>query len=200
MSLKHAILVLLSDQPGSGYDLVQRFRSGIGHFWNATHQQVYQELKKLNADKQVQLEKAQEERPDRKVYRVTAVGRRALKAWLAEPIEPLRIRDALLVKVYGGQFGDRDSLVAELDRHRILHQRHLEEYLQLEAYYFEQDEATRRRHGLPYLTLRRGIVYEKDNIEWLDEVRALIEADRLPAAPVLANGTAGRKPARVSKP
>ena len=41
MSLKHAILTLLESQPGSGYDLVKRFKDGLGYFWNAKHQQVY---------------------------------------------------------------------------------------------------------------------------------------------------------------
>ena len=49
MSLKHAILILLETEPGSGYDLVKRFKAGLGYFWNAKHQQVYQELKKLSA-------------------------------------------------------------------------------------------------------------------------------------------------------
>ena len=48
MSLKHAILILLETEPGSGYDLVKRFKAGLGYFWNAKHQQVYQELKKLS--------------------------------------------------------------------------------------------------------------------------------------------------------
>src|SRR6185295_5519379 len=104
MSLKHAILVLLENKPGSGYDLFQRFQSGIGNFWHASHQQVYQELKKLHTAKLVQYElKTQTEKPDKKVYRITKAGQRALKTWFQHPVKPPRIKEALLVKIFGGQ-------------------------------------------------------------------------------------------------
>ncbi len=48
MSLRHAILVLLQDQEASGYDLAREFANSIGLVWNATHQQIYLELGKLN--------------------------------------------------------------------------------------------------------------------------------------------------------
>ncbi len=186
MSLKHAILVMLEREAGSGYDLMQRFNSGIGHFWNAKHQQVYQELKKLNQEKLVSYQvKAQTERPDKKVYRITAVGRRALKAWLHAPVKPPRVNDALLVKVFGAQMADSKLMQAELDRHIALHQRSLAEYLKMEQPYFQADEAQQRKYRLPYLTLRRGIRYEQDWIEWLTETRELLEKDAVPTKPVL---------------
>lgn len=185
MSLKHAILVLLHHKPGSGYDLVQRFRSGIGHFWNATHQQVYQELKDLHAAAWVDFEvEAPETGPEKKVYRITRGGQRELKRWLGKPVKPPRVRDALLVKVFGAQLGDRAALLAEIDRHRALHQQELDGYRALEQGWFAQDEATRRRHRDAYLTLRRGIRYERDTVEWLDETRELLANDALPSAPV----------------
>ena len=85
MSLKHAILILLESEPGSGYDLVKRFKAGLGYFWNAKHQQVYLELKKLSEagwlDCQAQ---AQETRPDKKVYRLTPSGHAELLRWLEQ--------------------------------------------------------------------------------------------------------------------
>jgi PadR family transcriptional regulator AphA len=104
MSLRFAILTLLESDPGSGYDLMRHFKAGIGHFWNASHQQVYQELGKLHADGLVEFEVAhQSERPDRKVYRLTEVaGREALEEWRRQPVKPPKVNDALLVKVYGG--------------------------------------------------------------------------------------------------
>lgn len=185
MSLKHAILVLLENHPGSGYDLVQRFRSGIGHFWNATHQQVYQELKELHAEGWVEFEvELADAGPEKKVYRTTRAGQRALKAWFGKAVKPPRVRDALLVKVFGAHLGDRTALLAELDQHRALHRRELDAYLALEQAWFLQDEATRRRYRNPYLTLRRGIRYQRDTLEWLDETRQWLENDALPSAPV----------------
>lgn len=188
MSLKHAILVLLENEPGSGYDLMQRFSSGIGHFWNAKHQQVYLELKKLHRDKWVEFEvETQAERPDKKVYRVTRAGQRALKEWFRKPVRPPRVNDELMVKVFGGHLTDRTGLMAELDDHLVRHRSRLEEYRVLEQGYFSQNEATRRRYRLPYQTLRRGIRYVLSTIEWMEEARALLESDNLlPAKPLLS--------------
>lgn len=187
MSLKHAILVLLENKPGSGYDLMGRFNSGIGHFWNSTHQQVYQELKRLHEEGCVEFEvETQAERPDKKNYRITRAGKKALAAWLAEPVAPPQLRDALLVKIYAAHLGDKDTLVAELDRHLALHRGALEEYRQIETDYFSLDDAGRRRLRLPYLTLRRGIRYELGSIEWFEEARTLLADDGLPKAPVLS--------------
>lgn len=185
MSLKHAILVLLENKPGSGYDLMGRFNSGIGHFWNSTHQQVYQELKKLHDESWVDYEvETQAERPDKKIYRITRAGKKALSAWLSQPVDPPQLRDALLVKIYAAHLGDRDALLAELDRHLDLHRQALTEYREIERQYFALDSAGRRRARLPYLTLRRGILYELGSIEWFEEARALLADDALPDKPV----------------
>lgn len=187
MSLKHAILVLLENKPGSGYDLVQRFKSGIGHFWNATHQQIYQELKKLQKGRLVEFKvETQTERPDKKVYRITRGGHRALEEWFRKPIPPPRLKDALLIKIYAGRLVDQSALIAELEQHIALNRHKLEEYGAIERGYFSQDEATRKRYRLPYLTLRRGIRYMLATIEWMEEARALLESDsQLPAKPLL---------------
>jgi PadR family transcriptional regulator, regulatory protein AphA len=196
MSLKHSILVLLDREPGSGYDLVQRFRSGIGNFWSATHQQVYQELKKLHKAKLVDFEvETQAERPDRKVYRITRAGQRELKDWMRRPVKPPQVKDALLVKIFGGHAAEPTALLAELDQHLAFYRRKLVEYRTLEQGYFSQNEAGRRRYRLPYLTLRRGIRYVLGTLEWLEEARALIEGDALPVKPLLPAGSHA-KPAK----
>jgi PadR family transcriptional regulator, regulatory protein AphA len=190
MSLKHAILVMLENEPGTGYDLAQRFKSGIGHFWNAKHQQIYLELKKLHRDKWVAFEvEAQSEKPDKKIYRITRTGQKALKEWLRKPVKPPRINDALLVKVFGGQQSDAPVLVAELDEHITRYRARLEEYGQMEQVFFEQDGATRSRYRLPYLTLRRGIRYVRGTLEWLEEARTLLAEGGVPAKPLLPVGS-----------
>ena len=173
MSLRFAILTLLESDPGSGYDLMRHFKAGIGHFWNASHQQVYQELGKLHADGLVEFEVAhQSERPDRKVYRLTEVaGREALEEWRRQPVKPPKVNDALLVKVYGGQSMPTEQLLAELAEHEGLHRERLAEYRLSEARYLAMTKTQRAPFRLPYLTLRRGILYEEDWLRWLDEAR-----------------------------
>lgn len=184
MSLKHAILVLLDREPGSGYDLAQRFNKGIGHFWQASHQQIYQQLKKLDTEKLVRFDtRAQAGKPDRKVYRITAAGHKALAQWMRQPEKPPVVRDALLIKVFATRADEYPALLKEIDRHIALHEETLSGHLRAEAGYFDLDENGQRAMRLPYLTLRRGIRYEREWIEWLRETRELISEDRLPSSP-----------------
>ncbi|MCV7178893.1 PadR family transcriptional regulator, partial [Mycolicibacterium sphagni] len=69
MALPHAILVSLSEQSGSGYELASRFDRSIGYFWSATHQQIYRTLRAMEADGWVHVTPVvQQGRPDKKVY------------------------------------------------------------------------------------------------------------------------------------
>ena len=75
MSLEHAILVSLRERAASGYELARRFDKSIGHFWAATHQQIYRSLKRMVELGWVSCDEvAQEKRPDKKVYRVSDSG------------------------------------------------------------------------------------------------------------------------------
>jgi PadR family transcriptional regulator AphA len=184
MSLKHAILVLLDREPGSGYDLTQRFSLGIGHFWQASHQQIYQQLKKLDAEKLVRFKTLpQEGKPDRKLYDITASGRKALEQWLHSAEKPPVVRDALLIKIFAASEADYPALIVEIDRHISLHQAALRNHQGIEAEFFKLSREQRQKHRLPYLTLRRGIRYEREWIEWLKETRTLLTSDRLPDEP-----------------
>src|SRR3990170_1433115 len=99
MALEHALLVALREQPASGLDLAKRFSRSIGFFWQATHQQIYRVLGRMDADGWVEVtEVAQAGRPDKKVYAVTPAGADALRAWLAEPTTPDPLRSDLAVK------------------------------------------------------------------------------------------------------
>jgi PadR family transcriptional regulator AphA len=195
MSLKHAILVLLERKPGSGYDLAQRFKGGIGHFWSASHQQIYHELKKLSDQMLVEFEvQLQSERPDKKHYRITAAGRSALKDWLLEPTKPERLNSALLVKIYAANLADPAALVAELERNLAEHRKRLEEYISLEQSYLGKGSRMGRKQSQMYLTLRCGIRYEWNWIEVLSEAKALLADDLLPLKPALETLTRGARP------
>ena len=91
MALEHAILVSLAERSASGYDLARRFDASIGHFWSASHQQIYKVLGRMEADKLVAADLiAQEGRPDKKVYAID----RMLKYSAHEDFAVFSVRDA----------------------------------------------------------------------------------------------------------
>jgi PadR family transcriptional regulator AphA len=176
MSLKHAILVLLETEPSSGYDLVKHFKRSLGYFWNAKHQQVYQQLKKLTEDQWVTFQAhSQDNKPDKKVYEITHKGKEALSEWICQPVKANRVNDALLVKLYGGHLASQENLITELNNHKDIHQSTLDNLESIEQLYLSLNEEKKAHYLLPYMTLRRGIIGEKAWLEWAEEVKNTLE-------------------------
>jgi len=168
MSLKHAILAVLSHGERTGYDLTRKMDGSVANFWPATHQQVYIELKKLDELGFVRFkEKKQKERPDKKIYTITKSGLAELKAWAEEPLEVTAPKDALLIKVFASHVLGTKHLASELKRLREFHQAKLLEYEEIEANYFSDKVPPRLL--AQYLTLRRGIIFERSWLEWCEE-------------------------------
>ena len=80
MSLRHALLGLLAEEPASGWDLSHRFDELLGSVWPAGHPQIYGELRRLEADGLIELDSEGPRR--RKAYRITDAGRDAVHEWL----------------------------------------------------------------------------------------------------------------------
>ena len=101
MSLRFAILSLLSRESMTGYDLTKRFDSSITFFWSAKHSQIYPELAALTKEGLVTFEVvAQTSKPNKKVYTITDLGRGRLAEWVAEPPDKRNVKDPLILKAW----------------------------------------------------------------------------------------------------
>jgi PadR family transcriptional regulator AphA len=87
MSLRHALLGLLWLQPGTGYELTQRFDFSLSNAWHASHSQIYPELGKLEAAGMAEV--VEEGARRSRTYAATDAGREELRRWLLET-EPNR--------------------------------------------------------------------------------------------------------------
>ncbi|MBW4582936.1 MAG: PadR family transcriptional regulator [Tildeniella nuda ZEHNDER 1965/U140] len=176
MALPQAILALLVDRPQSGYDLTKNFEKSVGCFWKATHQQIYRDLAKLEAQGWVQAEAVpQEGRPDKKLYTITALGKQHLTDWIAEPCDTTAVKEALLIKVFVGAMVPSHVIQRQLEQHRQLHQAKLAGYHQTEATFFQNPETLPAKARLQYLVLRNGIRYETYWIDWCEEAIAYLQ-------------------------
>ncbi|NYG59624.1 DNA-binding PadR family transcriptional regulator [Nocardioides daedukensis] len=170
MALEHALLVSLSERTASGLELTRRFDKSIGHFWTASHQQIYRVLGRMERDGWVRSEVvAQQGRPDKKVYEVTEPGRLELERWLAEPtaVEPLR--SELMVKFRGASYGDRAALIEQARAKLVEHTQRLALYESMEARDYPDPPALTGRELDIYLVLRGGVRMEQFWIDWLTD-------------------------------
>jgi DNA-binding PadR family transcriptional regulator len=102
MSVRHALLALLSDGPKYGLQLREEFEANTGQVWPLNVGQVYTTLQRLERDGLVTaLTDTEEPEPGpQKAYRITESGTAELAHWLRVPPDlSTPPRDDLVMKV-----------------------------------------------------------------------------------------------------
>jgi DNA-binding PadR family transcriptional regulator len=183
MSLEHAILGFLQYRPFSGYDLKKVFDTSVQHFWPADQSQIYRTLARMADQGWVEVEVVRgEDRPDRKVYRITEAGREELRCWLATPLPLEPHRSADLIKVFfSGQLSDEEVLAIfedEAARTREVLER-FGAVPELARQYVEA-YGDDREHFFWFLTLEAGQRNAEAHLAWLESVIERIKARRVP--------------------
>ncbi|OAZ96069.1 PadR family transcriptional regulator [Halomonas sp. G11] len=171
MSLRAVILITLQHEPGTGYDILQRFKTGLSHVWQASHQQLYRELDRMRGAGLLTCETMpQAERPDRKVYRLTDAGRQALDSWLADPLAASPVRQPLFAKFFAWEHWPEQARHQELAALKEQLKERLATYADIEHEWFSDPKALTPGQRAPWHTLRLGQRLTETWIEWLEEV------------------------------
>ncbi|MEN4010504.1 MAG: PadR family transcriptional regulator [Chloroflexota bacterium] len=170
MSLKHAILGFLSNNPLTGYDLKKAFDQSVRHFWPANQSQIYRTLAELDEQGLVEKEVIpREERLDMKVYSITKAGREELRRWLSTPLPAQDYREPTLIQIYfGGKLSDEELI--QLLNHEI---QSLQERLAIYESIYKMNQAVihhvadLRASVLMVSTLEYGILTNRAALDWL---------------------------------
>jgi DNA-binding PadR family transcriptional regulator len=163
-------LGVLAEGERSGYDLLKRVESSVGHIWSPAKSQLYAILPRLVVSGLARRRMVrQSTRPDKQLYRLTPKGKQAVRAWL-EHAAP-RSFDELMLKVFFAKLVPRASLRRQLEDFRDDQIEQLEEYRAV-----EREIASKPQSRYGYLTLRYGLELMPVRIEWID--RALKELSR----------------------
>jgi DNA-binding PadR family transcriptional regulator len=126
MSVRHALLALLSEGPKYGLRLREEFEARTGEVWPLNVGQVYTTLQRLERDGLVESDGSGEDGPQ-KGFRITPDGQRELAGWLRTPPDlSSPPRDQLVIKVLVA------LRVPGTDVHEVIqvHRRYLVELMQ----------------------------------------------------------------------
>lgn len=175
MALAHAIMTALLDDDRSGYELAHDFARSFGLFWQASHQQIYQELHKLAERRWLnRREVAQSGKPNKIVYGLTRAGREALSDWVYGATRTQAAKDELLLKLYNLDADNASHLAAEITRRREEMMRTLYLFEKIRRrHYADPASLPVRRRGV-YLALQAGIGQGQQFLAWCDEALALL--------------------------
>lgn len=97
----YVMLGMLSVGSKSGYEIRRSAELSLRYFWTVSPAQIYTELARLEEAKLVRgVDGTRGKRP-RRTFKLTAAGRKALRAWLLEDdLNRLEIRDQFLLKLF----------------------------------------------------------------------------------------------------
>jgi DNA-binding PadR family transcriptional regulator len=139
VSVRHALLALLSEGPKYGLQLRQEFEARTGEVWPLNVGQVYTTLQRLERDGLVESDGDGEDGPQ-KGFRITADGEAELAAWLRTPPDlSSPPRDELVIKILIA------AQVPDVDVHEVIqaHRRYLvqlmQEWTRLKEYAADRD-------------------------------------------------------------
>jgi DNA-binding PadR family transcriptional regulator len=180
VSVRHALLALLSEGPKYGLQLREEFEARTGEVWPLNVGQVYTTLQRLERDGLVESEGADE--GPQKAFEITGSGAAELAAWLRTPPDlSSPPRDELVMKVLVAIRLPGTDVPGLIQAHR----RYLVQLMQ---------EWTRIKEGGPAGDLNLALAVDAELfrldsvVRWLDAVDARLKraaADE-PAQPAAA--------------
>lgn len=177
MALRNVVLVALTRGEMTGYDIAKRFEERLRFVWHASHQQVYRELKKLEDEGLISHRLVtQEDRPDKKLYRLTEAGERELRAWLEadNADSPVRIKNPLLAKFFAGEYMDIGALRSQLRTARARYEGRLRALREIETQVRRDVPDPSAGQTLAFLALQRGIMDAESWLTWTEQADAAL--------------------------
>ncbi len=122
MSLRYALLALLTSQPLTGYDAFKHFEQSVGYVWHAPDSQIYPELRRMEKDGLLSgVEEPWGKKGKKKRYHITPEGVEAFRAWMNTTLDYARERDPIHLKAAYLEWAEPDAARAQMRAHIAYH-------------------------------------------------------------------------------
>ena len=178
MSVRHALLALLSEGPKYGLQLREEFEARTGEVWPLNVGQVYTTLQRLERDGLVASDGTDSEGTHRG-FRITAAGQRELDGWLRTPPDlSAPPRDELVMKILVA------LRVPGINVHEVIqvHRRYLVELMQ-EWTRIKETEASADQADISLALVVDAELFRLDAVvRWLDAADGRIKRAAGPVA------------------
>lgn len=180
-TLGYAILSLLARTPLSGYDIAREMKRPTSFFFGqAQISQIYPELARLEGYELVTSAIVEQQgKPDKKVYTLALTGFQEIQRWVVSPTPIVEVRSEFLIKAHSLWLADAEEALPQFKEHVRYH---LECLIAYEANLAKMEERwgtglahLRTQEFGDYLTVKRGVSYERECVSWLEWAIALLE-------------------------
>jgi DNA-binding PadR family transcriptional regulator len=166
MSVRHAILGLISQKPRHGYELRVAFEALVGgdENWDVKPAQIYATLERLREAGLVTCtsDLGEGEQPARRIYAITPQGQETLSEWFASGVTPGHQRDEFYIKLMislacGGANPER---LIQIQRSHLFQEMH--------AATAQRDSYDPQSEMAQILLLDKAIMHLEADLRWLD--------------------------------
>jgi len=188
MSVRYAILGLLSQKPRHGYELRAAFSALVGgdENWDVKPGQIYTTLYRLNQAGLVQLDSvSQSGGPEKQVYAITNEGKQLLKEWYESGVSPENTHDEFFIKLM-------TALVSgDIDPVRLIQTQRAYLYQDLHAATNSRNEYDPQTEMAQILLMDKTIMHLEADLRWLDMTEMRIEVVKkqpIPEPPIKSRG------------
>ena len=147
--------------PRSGYDIKQAVDRTIRHFWAASYGQIYPELRQLEAAGWIEGADGSRGARSRRVYTITAEGKRELRGWLYGRETHIELRDESLLRLFFADMLPSEHALGLLAARR-------EGYRGMLEYLRSLDDGTGPDPTFVDLVYRWGLDYCEWGVAWCD--------------------------------
>lgn len=175
MSVRYALLGLLSQRPCHGYELRAAFEALAGgkETWDVKPAQVYVTLERLEDSGFVQREAVEKDGgPEKRIYSLTEPGKIELERWYSSGTVEEYQRDEFFVK-----------LMLSLDDpganpQRIIQTQRALLYQELHQVTSQRQQADPRQQLAQILRMDKTVMHLEADLRWLDMIEARLEEVR----------------------
>jgi PadR family transcriptional regulator, regulatory protein AphA len=162
MSLRHALLGALADDPRTGYGLLKHFEQSLAYAWPASHSQIYPELARLLEDGLI--EQAEAGPRGSKTYALTEAGFAEVRRWLRDTEPDRRVRSEATLRPFFLWLLEPEEAVSQLEAERAYWRGILDELETIR----EEPTGTDRKARTFRIVLEGGIRTITARLEWLE--------------------------------
>lgn len=177
MSVRYAILGLLTQKPRHGYELRAAFEAVVGGDanWNVKPAQIYTTLERLEEAGLVERtsDLGEGNEPSRRIYAVTQAGHQSLQEWFANGVTPEHQHDEFFIKLMVALAS------GEADPARIIQTQRVHLYQELHAATALRDSYDPRTEIAQILLLDKVTMHLEADLRWLDMTEMRLEEVKL---------------------
>jgi DNA-binding PadR family transcriptional regulator len=175
LSPEMALLGLLYEAPGHGYDLHRKVVTDLGQVWHLSQSQAYSILKRLELRGDISVEEIpQEKLPSRQLLHMTDQGRKRFLCWLDAPTggSTRAIRMEFVTRLYFLQLYMPEKLPLAFEQQKMEVASHIRRLERMRA-----DLPVEQIYNCMSLDMR--LKQLRLVLEWLDECRTYFQLEQL---------------------